>query len=444
MTMSTTASWQISPASGEMPSWITISPMSGNAGDNQVVTFTATEASENRNVNFNIVADGKTQIIMFKQSSSDNKLVISTVSDVNAGADGKTYYVRGIVTGISNTVYGNWYLKDDTGSLLIYGTLDKNGGKQNFSSLGLAEGDEVLISGPKTTYGTTVELVNVTVHSITKSLLATDAAAYKTEGNEAAEVEITVTCVDGGVSVQSGSDWASIKGIKASGNDKYVVTVACSANETYSPRKATITLTHSSSDVTPVSVTITQAGIEPTTVTIAEAAAMASGTYVTIEGIVVAVGYSSYIIADETGCMHIYKGAYSVKTGYKMKIVGAMSAYNRGPQIQAPAVEERLSKETATYGSPLVLDGAKADEMLGVSAVTIQYVQVTGTLSISSNKYFNLTIEGAETAIGSVYSVTDAQKTTLSAFDGKTVTIKGYLVSISSSKYLNIVMTSAE
>lgn len=51
----------------------------------------------------------------------------ATCAEIIAGEDGVTYRVRGEVTSIDNTLYGNWYLKDETGEIYIYGTLDANG-----------------------------------------------------------------------------------------------------------------------------------------------------------------------------------------------------------------------------------------------------------------------------------------------------------------------------
>ena len=94
------------------------------------------------------------------------KIESATCAEVIAGPNDKTYQVTGVCTSIDNTTYGNWYLKDATGSIYIYGTLDAKGATKNFLSLGLEVGDEVTVQGPKTTYGTTVELVNVTVIKI--------------------------------------------------------------------------------------------------------------------------------------------------------------------------------------------------------------------------------------------------------------------------------------
>ena len=111
------------------------------------------------------------QYVTAKQTAGKQEIEYVTCEDVNAGADGPVYYVKGSVTKIVNTLYGNWTLKDDTGDVYIYGTLDANGQEKNFESLGLAEGDEVYLSGPKTTYNGTVELVNVTIHKINKAFI---------------------------------------------------------------------------------------------------------------------------------------------------------------------------------------------------------------------------------------------------------------------------------
>ena len=100
--------------------------------------------------------------------------VIQTVpiADVIAGEDGVTYSVRGEVTQIANATWGNFYMKDETGELLVYGTLDATGATKNFASLGIEVGDIVTVMGPKTTYNGTTELVNVRVLKIEKPVIA--------------------------------------------------------------------------------------------------------------------------------------------------------------------------------------------------------------------------------------------------------------------------------
>jgi hypothetical protein len=155
----------------ELPSWLHASQLSGTAGQSQV-TFSADATLDGRTAELQLVCGGKTQHINVIQGLST--VSDATCAEVIAGPDSKTYRVTGTCTSIVNTTYGNWYLTDDTGQIYIYGTLDAKGATKNFLSLGLEVGDIVTVEGPKTTYGTTVELVDVTVVSIQKSLIKVD------------------------------------------------------------------------------------------------------------------------------------------------------------------------------------------------------------------------------------------------------------------------------
>ena len=140
----------------EIPEWLTVSPMSGGAGE-YGITFTAPAAPDGRTAVLHVECDGKQQTINVIQGLA----VVSeaTCAEVNAGPESKTYRVTGTVDRIINTTYGNWYLRDETGEVYIYGTLDAKGNEKNFMSLGLEVGDIVTIEGPKSVYNGTVELM---------------------------------------------------------------------------------------------------------------------------------------------------------------------------------------------------------------------------------------------------------------------------------------------
>ena len=183
--------------------WLKLSATSGSAGESQL-TFSAESTLDGRTAEVLIKCAGKTQRINVIQGLA--QIEEAKVSEVNAGPDGKTYQVTGICTAISNTEYGNWYLTDETGTLYIYGTLDAKGGKKNFLSLGLEVGDEVTVQGPKTTYQTTVELVDVTVIKINKSLVKVDSLANSILPEEGGEAIAYITCKGQGVSVDIPED----------------------------------------------------------------------------------------------------------------------------------------------------------------------------------------------------------------------------------------------
>ena len=71
-----------------------------------------------------------------------------------------TYRLRGEVRNIQSTYYGNYDLKDETGTIYVYGTLDSDGQAGKFSTLGVEEGDTITVEGTYTLYGSKVEMVN--------------------------------------------------------------------------------------------------------------------------------------------------------------------------------------------------------------------------------------------------------------------------------------------
>ena len=80
-----------------------------------------------------------------------------TVEDFLAKSvdNGIWYELTGTITNLANTVYGNFTLVDDTGSVYVYGlTKEKVSGSndQSFSSIGLKEGDIVTLKGTRGEY----------------------------------------------------------------------------------------------------------------------------------------------------------------------------------------------------------------------------------------------------------------------------------------------------
>ncbi|MBR7043718.1 MAG: BACON domain-containing protein, partial [Prevotella sp.] len=211
----------------ETPAWLKVDKVSGAAGETEL-TFSAEKTLDGRTCELLLTCGGKTQRINVIQGLST--ISDATVAQVMAGPESKTYRVTGTVTSIANTVYGNWYMNDGTSEtdLYIYGTLDKNGnaGQNNsIAAWGIEVGDEITVEGPKTLYGSTVELVNVTVVKINKSLIKVDSLTVdgvKTEDPMPVEgglITANLTCKGNGVSVDIPEDaksWLSIASIDGS------------------------------------------------------------------------------------------------------------------------------------------------------------------------------------------------------------------------------------
>lgn len=93
-----------------------------------------------------------------------------TIADFLAKADqNTTYRLTGAVSNITSTLYGNFDLTDATGTIFIYGLLDKDGNSKNFESLGIKEGDTVTLEGKYTLYGDKPEIANAQYVSHTSS-----------------------------------------------------------------------------------------------------------------------------------------------------------------------------------------------------------------------------------------------------------------------------------
>lgn len=221
--------------------WLKFSSLNGQAGESKV-TISADASLDGRTAEIRLISGSKTQRINIIQGLAT--VSPATCAEVIAGPDAKTYLVKGTVTQIANTKYGNWYLTDKTGSVYIYGTLDKDGKEQNFKSLGLEVGDEVTVQGPKSTYNGTVELVNVTVVEINKSLIKVDSTMVngKKDGtipSKGGDAEVFFTNKAAGITAnipEAAQSWLSIKSIEG---DKIVYHAS---ENNGAPRSATVVL----------------------------------------------------------------------------------------------------------------------------------------------------------------------------------------------------------
>ncbi len=212
-----------------IPAWISSSCKGGSAGTTHVV-FNAAATKGANNSTFKLVSGAQTQYITLIQGVLNPPF--STCAEILAGNDGETYKVKGTLTRLSNTVYGNWYIKDATGEVYVYGTLDANGSAQNFASLKLEEGDEVTIQGPRTTYGGSPQLKNVTVLSYTKSLIKVEELDKDTLDKAGEDFKVSLTVKGEGVTVdipEADQSWLSVKGIVTSGT-KAEITFHANAN----------------------------------------------------------------------------------------------------------------------------------------------------------------------------------------------------------------------
>ena len=369
--------------------WFDYSVSSSDKG--QVLTITADETLDGRSTSFKIVAEnGTTQIVNVIQGLST--VSTATCAEVIAGPDSKTYRVKGVCTGIANTTYGNWYLNDGTGELYIYGTLDKNGATKNFLSLGIEVGDEITVEGPKLTYGSTVELLDVTVVAINKSLIKVDSTYVAGVASnelplEGGELTAYVTCKGQGVTVdipEDAKEWLSISAIKNGGSE----VVFKAAPNTGGDRNTTVIFktTDGKKEYTS-QMTIAQKGaIVPLTVAEFNAKEVGDAQY-RLTGLVTKVDDAAagkYYISDYTGQVYVYKASGEVALNDVVTIVGKHAEFKGTPQVGSGKLEE-----VCASAEPISLAdfNAAADDNDKLYVLTGKIVEIV------NDKYGNVYIE---------------------------------------------------
>ena len=178
---------------------------------------------------------------------------------------------------------------------------------------------------------------------------------------------------------------------------------------------------------------------EVTYTTIAEVLAAGTGNAAT-KGTVVATYARGFLMSDETGSILVYLGSdKGYAAGDAVTVSGATSMYGGLLQFGNTAVVEKTGTATVEHPAATVIDGAAMDAYL--TAPAIQYVEYTGTLTINNN-YYNVAVDGATTAIGSIQYPQDAIKASLTS--GAVVKVTGYTIGVSSSKYVNTMAVKVE
>ncbi|MBR4041158.1 MAG: carbohydrate binding domain-containing protein [Bacteroidaceae bacterium] len=177
---------------------------------------------------------------------------------------------------------------------------------------------------------------------------------------------------------------------------------------------------------------------KPVSGTVAEIIAAGAQSAATTSGTVVATYARGFLIGDGTGYILTYVGSDSgLAVGDVVTVSGATSMYGGLLQFGNASKFEKTGTAEYTQPEPEVLDAAAMDAYL--AAPTIKYVQYTGKLTISGY-YYNVAIEGAETAVGSISY--PAEGLVNADWNEKVITVTGFLIGCSSSKYVNTMAVS--
>ena len=335
-----------------LPSWLTVSPMNGSKGET-TVTFSAPETIDGRIAEIKLNCGSNTQLINIIQGLP--VVPDATCAEVIAGPESKTYRVKGVVTAIANTTYGNFYLNDGTGEIYIYGTKDSSG-NYNWAKFGIEVGDEVTVQGPKTVYNGVIELVDATFIKVSKSLIKVEAAHVVGDEEstvlplEGGKFQVDLTCKGQGVSVEIPEDlksWVSIESIK--NNSKGATVIFNIAKNEGGDREGKLVFTTTDGKKNYSAETSFSQKGSIIAATVADIlAAEVGGTIYRVTGMVLTVDskYGNNIdICDWSGKIYSYKTGNCtdvVKVGDIITMTGKRGEY-KGPQIVDGVVEEVLA-----------------------------------------------------------------------------------------------------
>ena len=158
------------------------------------------------------------------------------------------------------------------------------------------------------------------------------------------------------------------------------------------------------------------------------------------QGTIVATYARGFLLDDGTGSILVYLGSDNGHAvGDIVTVEGTTSMYGGLLQFAAGSIVTKLTTTTVKNPTATVMNGAALDAYL--AAPVVKYVEYTGTLTINNN-YYNVAVEGASTAIGSIQYPQDAIKANLT--NGAVVKVTGYTIGVSSSKYVNTMAVSVE
>ena len=436
-----TASWSFDTSA--IPDWLTVTPTSGGAGSDYIVFFAdPNTGSSPRTVKLTVTVGGQAQnFTIFQEGPGEYEAPLSTVADVMAGNDGQTFRIRGTVTGIVNTNYGNIYIADETGSIYIYGLLNAKGqypkDAGGWATFGVDAGDVITVQGPRTLYnGTTLELVDATLIKVEKSLIDVDPSEVALESSDAGTFSVSVVSKADGMAVLPSENWLRLTDIAAGEGGAAVYSFAYDANTTTAARTATVLFKAVNSSK---SITVTQPGVPPTGPSVTEIVALPDNSGVeTLESTVVGKTAKGFVLSDGTTAIYVYdSGANAVELGDVVKVLATKTTYNGVPELATVTSVEKTGTASWSYPSPKDITA----DALTYEASVAEYVSFTGVLKKSGN-YYNVELDGVDPGVKQGSLVSPVEALGVDAYDGQAITATGWFNGLSGGgKYVNLIVT---
>ena len=239
-------------------------PEAGEGNAKVVLTFAANEAYEAKTYEVTVASEAEVApvTVTITQGAApepEPEFVVATVAEFLAAAEDDTVYqLTGVITSVTNTTYGNFYLKDETGEVLIYGLCSPEGQQKYWAESGAKVGDTITVQTKRTSYNNApqgkdaifVELKPFVaeasewgvVGDLTSWGSSKDIVMYNTWKAKDLFVAYNVEIASGAFKVRANNEWNDDKnyGLEAAGKiyaDKYYTLINGGGSQNATPMK---------------------------------------------------------------------------------------------------------------------------------------------------------------------------------------------------------------
>lgn len=147
--------------------WLSIAPETKAVRtDTLRVTAKPNDAEEARTAKVEFRPNGGASVYMTVFQAGKSQYPAITIAEFLAlpDEDQTVYQLTGTITVVRHSTYGNFEMKDETGTVYVYGLKDKDG-ENVFSPLGLKKGDKVTLHGVRNVHNGTVEVKDAVYES---------------------------------------------------------------------------------------------------------------------------------------------------------------------------------------------------------------------------------------------------------------------------------------
>ena len=244
-----------------VPEGLTAAPAAGEGNAEVVVTVPANELYEEVSYKVSVATEEAAEVQEFSftinQAAAEPPFKTATVAEFLAAAEDATIYeLTGMITSVTNTTYGNFYLKDATGEVLIYGLCSPEGEQKYWAASGAKVGDTITVQTVRTSYNNApqgknaifVELKPFVAQASEWGVVgdlnnwggSKDIVMYTTWHTENLFVAYDVEINSGAFKVRANNTWNDAKnyGLEVAGNiyaDKYYSVITGSGSQNITP-----------------------------------------------------------------------------------------------------------------------------------------------------------------------------------------------------------------